>query len=227
MLLFSLKSFSQNSDESKPVVKWDNGDITLFKDLGKVWINLKSGTTYKNVSIWSIESVKGKLTYNKDGSLHDLMIGKIENIMAGKNSHSVLYFDNENLPRIKNTNAFFFADEKSSDFYISAKGAGLVKENSEQKSLSTYEVKESKKPANNDTLSLPALNPNNFQNSVACDTIIKMNGEIVLAKIISNSQTEVRYKRVDNPDGPIYSVNKQSSTQIIKYPNALKIILNK
>jgi hypothetical protein len=48
----------------------------------------------------------------------------------------------------------------------------------------------------------------------AQDTIIKKNREKVIAKIIEISQTEVKYKRADLPDGPTYTETKSVITSI-------------
>ncbi|OFX71034.1 MAG: hypothetical protein A2X12_05725 [Bacteroidetes bacterium GWE2_29_8] len=53
---------------------------------------------------------------------------------------------------------------------------------------------------------------------VAQDFITTKNGEEIKAKVLEITQTEVKYKRFENIDGPIYTVNK-SDLLIIKYAN--------
>lgn len=38
----------------------------------------------------------------------------------------------------------------------------------------------------------------------AQDVITKRNGDEILAKILEVNPTEIKYKRYDNPDGPLY-----------------------
>jgi hypothetical protein len=53
-----------------------------------------------------------------------------------------------------------------------------------------------------------------LQLSYAQDTIVKRNGDKVLAKVIEVGET-IRYKRIDIPDGPTYSINKSDVSMII------------
>src|SRR5688572_16845968 len=101
LLLMSGALKSQNADSEKPAIKWYNGDITLFNELGKVNITTNGGNDIKGVRLWLIEAAKGKLVYEKNGSLHDLSLAKIAFVSAGKNSRSLLYFDEKASPYIK------------------------------------------------------------------------------------------------------------------------------
>lgn len=56
--------------------------------------------------------------------------------------------------------------------------------------------------------------------SFAQDTIINKGNEAIVAKIIEVSPSEVKYKRFDLPDGPVYVANK-SEVLRIKYANGL------
>lgn len=55
----------------------------------------------------------------------------------------------------------------------------------------------------------------------AQDTIIKMNGDTVLAKISEITPIEIKYKRFNFQDGPVYTEEK-STISIIKFSNGLK-----
>ncbi len=55
----------------------------------------------------------------------------------------------------------------------------------------------------------------------AQDTIIKINGEQIPARIIEITSTEIKYKKINFLDGPTYIENK-SNVQLIKYANGLK-----
>ena len=53
------------------------------------------------------------------------------------------------------------------------------------------------------------------------DTIIKYSGEIISAKIMEISPTQIKYKKFNFQDGPLYVENK-SDIKMIKYSNGLK-----
>ena len=57
--------------------------------------------------------------------------------------------------------------------------------------------------------------------AVAQDVITLKNGDEIQAKVTEVGQTEVKYKRFDNPDGPTYNINK-SDVFMVKYQNGLK-----
>jgi hypothetical protein len=61
--------------------------------------------------------------------------------------------------------------------------------------------------------------------SFAQDIITKKNGEDIAAKISEVTHTEVRYKRFDNLEGPIFSILK-SEILMIRYANGTKDIFN-
>jgi hypothetical protein len=55
----------------------------------------------------------------------------------------------------------------------------------------------------------------------AQDTIVKRNNEIIPAKIIEITPTEIKYKKFSFQDGPTY-VESKSDIQYVKYSNGLK-----
>jgi hypothetical protein len=55
----------------------------------------------------------------------------------------------------------------------------------------------------------------------AQDTIVKYNGESILAKIIEINPTEVKYKKFTFQDGPLY-VEAKAGIKMIKYSNGTK-----
>lgn len=55
----------------------------------------------------------------------------------------------------------------------------------------------------------------------AQDVITLKSGDEIQAKVTEVGQTEVKYKRFDNPDGPTYTVNK-SDIFMVKYQNGQK-----
>lgn len=61
---------------------------------------------------------------------------------------------------------------------------------------------------------------NCFKIGFSQDTIFKRNKEIVIAKILEISDSEVKYKRFDLPEGPDY-IEIKSNIAIIKYSNGL------
>ncbi|OFY85476.1 MAG: hypothetical protein A3F72_09880 [Bacteroidetes bacterium RIFCSPLOWO2_12_FULL_35_15] len=59
----------------------------------------------------------------------------------------------------------------------------------------------------------------------AQDTIIKINGDTVLAKILEINSTEIKYKKFNFQDGPTYVENKSEIKQIT-YSNGLKEVFS-
>lgn len=59
----------------------------------------------------------------------------------------------------------------------------------------------------------------------AQDIIILKNGSSVDGKVIEIDENSVRYKKQNNPDGPTYSVKKESVNEI-RYKNGAKEVLN-
>ncbi|MGZ4035802.1 MAG: hypothetical protein ACXVPU_14255 [Bacteroidia bacterium] len=55
----------------------------------------------------------------------------------------------------------------------------------------------------------------------AQDTIIKYNGEIIQAKITEVTPTQIKFKKFDFQDGPLYVENK-SDIKMVKYSNGIK-----
>jgi hypothetical protein len=56
-----------------------------------------------------------------------------------------------------------------------------------------------------------------------CDNIILQNGEEVMARVLEVTVEEIKYKRCDNLDGPVYSI-KKADVFMIKYANGTKDI---
>jgi len=65
-----------------------------------------------------------------------------------------------------------------------------------------------------------------FTRSMAQDTLIMTNGNIIPAKILEVSTEEVRYKRFDNLEGPVF-ITKTGEINKIKYQGGNTDILNK
>ncbi len=60
-----------------------------------------------------------------------------------------------------------------------------------------------------------------LQKDDPCDLITLKNGEEVSAKVLEITSIEVKYKKCDSPDGPLYVV-KKSDVFMIKYSNGTK-----
>lgn len=59
-----------------------------------------------------------------------------------------------------------------------------------------------------------------FGNIKAQDTIIKINGEVIVAKITEINPTEIKFKRFNLPDGPSY-IEAKSNIRTIKFSNGI------
>lgn len=83
-------------------------------------------------------------------------------------------------------------------------------------SASTSETEIVKKPS---ALYLKLIEKRNISKPVAnCDLITLKNGEEINGKVLEISQTEIRYKRCDNLEGPTIIIDKAGVSQI-KYAN--------
>jgi len=61
--------------------------------------------------------------------------------------------------------------------------------------------------------------------SFAQDVITKKNGEDIQAKVLEVSKDEVRYRKFDNPDGPVF-ILPVSDLIMIRYENGTKDLFN-
>lgn len=59
----------------------------------------------------------------------------------------------------------------------------------------------------------------------AQDMLTKRNGDEIAVKVLEVTPTEIRYKRTDNPDGPLFIVLR-SEVFMIKYANGTKDVFN-
>src|ERR1035437_3993689 len=53
------------------------------------------------------------------------------------------------------------------------------------------------------------------------DTLITRNGQIIPAKVFEITQTDIKYKKPSNPDGPLYTISKENIA-VIEYKNGSK-----
>ena len=86
--------FSQSID-SIPV---EDGTMQALSAIGTVQIILKKETKIKNCIVKEIQP--NTIVYERDGTLHDLQIEKIERIDMEMNSTKAIFFDGENKPMI-------------------------------------------------------------------------------------------------------------------------------
>lgn len=64
-----------------------------------------------------------------------------------------------------------------------------------------------------------------FSTSYAQDVITKSNGDDINAKVIEITQTEIKYKKFDNLDGPIFTLSL-NDVFMIKYENGIKEVFS-
>ncbi|MEI6574771.1 MAG: hypothetical protein WCO63_01180 [Bacteroidota bacterium] len=62
-------------------------------------------------------------------------------------------------------------------------------------------------------------------NCFAQDLITKKNGDDISAKVTEITTTEIKYKKADNPNGPVFTILK-SDVFMIRYENGSKDIFN-
>lgn len=57
------------------------------------------------------------------------------------------------------------------------------------------------------------------------DSIIMHSGQVIAGKVSEITQTEVKYRKPSNPDGPMYVINK-SDVSVIEYKNGSKDVFS-
>jgi len=98
-VLFAGSSISQTTDcknDSTKIIGENGAEITLSR-LGYTRIFLKDGSIKKNCVLKEIN--KYWIVYMKDKALHDMAIDRIKRIEV-ENDNQVIYFDDNNKPRI-------------------------------------------------------------------------------------------------------------------------------
>ena len=60
-----------------------------------------------------------------------------------------------------------------------------------------------------------------YTNIQAQDTIVKKTGEKIIAKVVGVNKVEIQYRKLENPDGPIYAIERIFVLEIL-YANGLK-----
>ncbi len=68
------------------------------------------------------------------------------------------------------------------------------------------------------------LNPSRISSIEDCDILTLKNGEELKVKVLEIGQSEIKYKKCDNQNGPTISIRK-SEVFSIKYPNGSKDII--
>ena len=64
-----------------------------------------------------------------------------------------------------------------------------------------------------------------FTNCYSQDVIIQKSGNEFQGKVIEVGVTEIKYRKIDNPDGPLYSIMR-TDVAMIRYENGTKDIFN-
>ncbi|MFL5752472.1 MAG: hypothetical protein ACJ76F_03625 [Bacteroidia bacterium] len=62
-------------------------------------------------------------------------------------------------------------------------------------------------------------------NGFGQDTIYMKNGNILAGKVLEVSETELKYKKAENPDGPLYSMNK-FRVALVQYQNGFREVFD-
>lgn len=198
----------QSQNISRDTIYWDNGNISFLPELGTVIIVLKKGSNVKDARLVEIKKQKGILTYEKEKCLHDVYISNIKRVEPGKNALSHLVFTDGNTPYIKKQYTQMDAMIKYSDF----KSTKIVR-------IEPEPVKEEKQAA---VPVQPIIQDKQIQTRTSNDTIIEENGRIILARIIDIDANFVSYKKVSNPNGPVY-IKSVKGGKVTKYANCSSV----
>jgi hypothetical protein len=78
--------------------------------------------------------------------------------------------------------------------------------------------------ASDDEFSFKIIKNNTQLKNEECDLIILNNGDDISAKVVEITTTEIKYKKCENINGPIYSIQK-SEVFTIRYSNGSKEII--
>ena len=89
--------FAEAQDSAKKT-QAEQKEMQLLSRLKKTKIVLKDGTIKKNCSVIEIKDYW--IVYEKEGSLHDLMIEQIERIEIMDEKKQAVFFDKRNKPEI-------------------------------------------------------------------------------------------------------------------------------
>ena len=190
---------------------WSNGDVTYQRDLGKVWLLKSNGKTLKDVRISEFNVERKKLVYEKDRTLHDIQIVDVKGLLAGENSSHMITFNAGGLVQVINNPNYYYGS-KGTFFKVSEKVV-----------VQLTGTKKFKEPDNDKEEDKPVIKEDSKN---LADTLVKVNGQVIAIKLIQITDTEIRYKRMDYLNGPVYNILRKENTEIIEFPNYKKIKLN-
>lgn len=188
-------------------VFWDNGHVSLLSDLSPVLIILKKGSDLKNVRIKEIKKERGILVYETEKCLHDVNISNIKRIQAGKYTTHPMFFYADNTPYIKMEDPRIDPMVDYQEFRSVKMPLAITVKPKSVVVTEQYKIK---------------ITPSDVTDG--CDTIIEKSGIITLAKIIEVDARLISYKKMSNPDGPIY-IKANNNATITKYGNCMSIHL--
>ena len=101
-LLVTLLSIEESFSQTMDSISLENGQVLSLSTIGAVSIITKKEGIKKNCTIKEINS--SYVVYEKDGSLHDILIQKIDRIETEPNNDTVIFFNSVNKPMIRGEN---------------------------------------------------------------------------------------------------------------------------
>lgn len=214
LLFFCFNAVCQSESKNEFTAFWPNGEVTRQADLGLVWIIKTNGKIVKDAKIREYNKAKGKLTYERERTLHDIETFNIKSISKSSNCVHHIYFDKEGNPMFS----------KNPDYYYGYDHTDFKKSDQPVAKPSTKLPVDTTKVAK--ALSVPVEKAKSSEPTMVCDTVIKPDGTIVLAKILELSEFEIRYKRMDYLTGPVYNLIINSKTIIKQYEKSKTVIIN-
>ena len=123
-------------------------------------------------------------------------------------------------------NELVYSDFVNNDLANNDKFSILDIQNSEEISIEKNENFKSTKVLSINNKSISVKNNNQIQKNKneECDLIILNNGDDISVKVVEITSNEIKYKKCDNVNGPIYSIQK-SEVFTIRYSNGSKEII--
>jgi len=182
MLALIGEVYGQNKTDS---IYWDNGNISLLSDLGRVHIIKKKGDNIREARIFEIKKEKGVLVYEKDKCLHDVAISNIENIQPGYNPMAILVFQIDNTPYIKELSGRYDSFNEPTTFKV---------------------ISKKQKPSPPARVIPVAAEKTIIDTAVTLqnDVLIDLDGNVWDIKILIMQDNLVEFKKTNNLDGPVY-----------------------
>ena len=205
ILFISLKLVSQGNQNDTIWLEDNKHRYTLINEIHKADIILKKGGKIKNVGLSKLSANNTALEYIKNNTLHDIQTEQIEKIVPGSNYQHALVFGSLNKPTIIKTEK----TEINKTYAVFPSAIITYSKDSDAGQISIINLKTCSENSTNQI----------------CDTLIFDGYKKLLIHVCEIISKEVKYKRADIPNGPVYII--KADGLYIREINKIKIIQQK